>query len=99
MCEHGNTIYMPVKGRVVNIDSCIHQIVAALNAGGLLTEACCCGHGKYHGNIILSDGRFLNIYKDRHSWELAEKILSKNIEEKHGKNYIPCKDVRENLTI
>ena len=52
---------MPINGRVQCIDHCIHQIVAALNAGGIRTEASCCGHGKMKGNIILEDGRTLII--------------------------------------
>ena len=52
---------MPLNGRVQCIDHCIHQIVAALNAGGVRTTASCCGHGKMKGNILLEDGRMLTI--------------------------------------
>ena len=52
---------MPLNGRVQCIDFCIHQIVAALNAGGIRTVGSCCGHGKMKGNIILGDGRVLLI--------------------------------------
>ena len=52
---------MPINGRVQCIDHCIHQIVAALNAGGIRTEASCCGHETMKGNIILDDGRVLLI--------------------------------------
>lgn len=48
-------------GRVVCVDWCIHQIVAALNAGGIETTASCCGHGKMAGRIDLKDGRVLMI--------------------------------------
>jgi hypothetical protein len=54
-------VCMPIKGKVQSIDWCIHQIVAALNAGGIETVASCCGHGKIDGNIILADGRMLII--------------------------------------
>ena len=54
-------VCMPLGGRVQCIDFCIHQIVAALNAGGVRTIASCCGHGKMKGNIILEDGRVLLI--------------------------------------
>jgi hypothetical protein len=50
-------ICMPINGRVVCIDYCIHQIVAALNAGGVETTGSCCGHGKIDGRIDLQDGR------------------------------------------
>ena len=56
-----NQISMPINGRVRCIDRCIHQIVAALNAGGIGTVASCCGHEEMNGNIILEDGRVLII--------------------------------------
>ena len=52
-------ICMPLNGRVQCINR-IHQIVAALNAGGVPSGSCC-GHGKMNGNIILGDGRVLLI--------------------------------------
>lgn len=54
-------VYMPIGNTVYRIDSCIHDIVAALNAGGVPTRASCCGHGKQPGNILLEDGRVINI--------------------------------------
>jgi hypothetical protein len=56
-----NQACLPLKGRVVCIDWCIHHIVAALNAGGIETVASCCGHGKMDGRIDLKDGRVLVI--------------------------------------
>ena len=56
-----NQACMPLGGKVRCIDWCIHQIVAALNAGGVRTIASCCGHGKTLGNIKLEDGRVLVI--------------------------------------
>ncbi len=46
-------------------DPCIAPLVEALNNGGILTVASCCGHGKVPGNIALRDGRELVIVKDR----------------------------------
>lgn len=57
-------VKLPLGGRVVNIDTCIHPLIAALNAGGVLTKACCCGHGFHPGVIILEDGRELFIAPD-----------------------------------
>ena len=54
-------VCMPLGGKVQCIDHCIHQIVAALNAGNVRTVGSCCGHGKAHGNIMLEDGRVLII--------------------------------------
>ncbi|GAB3380900.1 hypothetical protein NCG89_00935 [Spongiibacter taiwanensis] len=58
---YANQVMMPLQGKVRCIDWCIHQIVAALNAGGVETVACCCGHGAEQGRIDLADGRILRI--------------------------------------
>ena len=67
-----NQACMPLNGRVRCIDRCIHQIVAALNAGGVETTASCCGHGELNGNIVLADGRVLivlpNTPSDMDEW-------------------------------
>lgn len=54
-------VCMPLNGKVRCIDKCIHHIVAALNAGGVETVACCCGHKKGPGRIDLADGRVLMV--------------------------------------
>ena len=52
-----NQIPMPIKRRVEYIDLCIADIVAALNATNIITEASCCGHNKLeYGDIRLEDG-------------------------------------------
>ena len=58
---YNGQVCMPLNGKVVCIDHCIHQIVASLNAGGVKTVACCCGHGETEGRIDLEDGRILSI--------------------------------------
>lgn len=58
---YANQACLPLNGRVICVDWCIHQIVAALNAAGVKTTACCCGHGKMQGRIDLEDGRVLLI--------------------------------------
>lgn len=58
-----NQAVMPLNGKAVCIDWCIHHIVAALNAGGVRTVACCCGHGTQDGFINLEDGRVLVVKK------------------------------------
>jgi len=54
---YAHCISMPIKGRVQDIDFCIADIVAALNAANITTDASCCGHGEWPGSIILTDGR------------------------------------------
>lgn len=63
-CDFGEykcTVPMPINGRRRDIDICIADIVAALNAANILTAASCCGHGKIQGDIRLADGRRLEI--------------------------------------
>jgi hypothetical protein len=62
-------VCMPINGRVQCIDKCIHHIVASLNAGNVRTIASCCGHNKSPGSIILEDGRWLGIFKNKKEWE------------------------------
>ena len=73
MCKWGNSIEILVKipvdlsstgeskWRFIGIDSCIADIVFALQAQGIDMRASCCGHGKTLGNITLQDGRILVI--------------------------------------
>lgn len=67
---YDNQVCMPLKGKVVCIDWCIHQIVASLNAGGVETVACCCGHEQQQGRIDLADGRIL--WVDNTNYKKAE---------------------------
>jgi hypothetical protein len=43
----------------VDIDACIADLVWALQLGGIITAASCCGHNKAPGEIVLVDGRRL----------------------------------------
>lgn len=56
---------MPINGRRQDIDYCIADIVAALNAANIPTIASCCGHLKINGNIVLEDGRELIIKRGK----------------------------------
>lgn len=58
---YANQACLPINGRVICVDWCIHHIVSALNAAGVETVASCCGHGKMDGRIDLKDGRVLTI--------------------------------------
>ncbi len=58
------SIPMPINGRRQDIDLCIADIIAALNAANILTVASCCGHGKQSGIISLADGRELMVKND-----------------------------------
>jgi len=56
---------MAIKGRRQDIDICIADLVAALNAANITTAASCCGHGHLLGNILLDDGRMITVSKIR----------------------------------
>lgn len=71
MCQHGDTVPMPSRGRVVDVDRCIAHLVAALNAGGVNTVASCCGHGHRPGRISLEDGRELFVLP---TYEAGQKL-------------------------
>lgn len=71
MCKWGTNTMVRVKipahlaaagfayRKKVAIDSCIAEIVEALQDGGIDMTASCCGHGKAKGRIDLLDGRIL----------------------------------------
>ena len=66
-CDIGSyecQIPMPIRGRRQDIDFCITDIVTALNAANIVTEASCCGHGKINATILLKDGRTIIIKPD-----------------------------------
>ena len=77
---YSEQVCMPLNGKVRCIDKCIHRIVACLNAGGVRTVACCCGHKDQHGRIDLEDGRVLVVMNkeesDKH-WQKNFKHLMK----------------------
>lgn len=54
--EYTCQIPMPLNGRRQDIDLCVAEYVAALNAANIPTIASCCGHGITEGSICLEDG-------------------------------------------
>lgn len=66
-CEFGEfkcAVPTHIRGRRQEIDICIADIVAALNAANIETTASCCGHCKKDASIMLWDGRVLTIGKE-----------------------------------
>jgi len=62
MGEYSCQVPMPIRGRRQDIDYCIADIVAALNAANITTTASCCGHGNERlARIDLEDGRIIQI--------------------------------------
>jgi hypothetical protein len=69
-CDMGTyecQVPMAINGRRCDIDLCIADIVAALNAANITTEASCCGHGQIDGSIVLEDGRELVVREFKES--------------------------------
>lgn len=62
-------IPMPILGRRRDIDYCIADIVAALNAANIATVASCCGHGQCDASVVLDDGREILIKNAVRPWE------------------------------
>jgi hypothetical protein len=60
---------MAIRGRRQDIDFCIADVVAALNAANVTTVASCCGHGKQDGSVLLEDGREIVIKNGVRPWE------------------------------
>lgn len=88
-----NQVLIPINGRVHAIDYCIHHIVAALNAGGVLTTSSCCGHGSKLGTILLADGRELLIRPYDRSY--AFDPTAYDIPQSNACNRSPCTEDSE----
>ena len=79
MCEWGNTTKIKLmklqRGSMyADVDACIAQIVQALNNAGIETIASCCGHNRINGNIVLGDGRVLEIHPDFEKWNKEQQL-------------------------
>ncbi len=73
MCEQGTTTKVSVripadlacdgraKRKLAKIDSCIADLVDALQKADIDMRGSCCGHGMVPGSIDLQDGRVLTI--------------------------------------
>jgi len=77
VCEQGDVrkVVLTDKKTWVNVDSCIVDVVTALNQGGVQTVASCCGHGHRPGNIALADGRELVVCPNYETGRVMDKML------------------------
>jgi hypothetical protein len=64
MCQWGNTRVLTIKGKSVDVDACIADLVQVLNNAGIETVASCCGHGNRPGDIALKDGWEIILARD-----------------------------------
>ena len=81
VCLWNDTVCLTIGGKSVGVDRCIAPLVQAFNLAGLPTVGSCCGHGNINASIALADGRFVEIFPDRASWEAFDALRSCNI---HG---------------
>jgi len=84
MCKEGNftlvsvpSINMQDPDRLTTwseqpIDDCLVPFVEALNAKGIYTQQCCCGHGRHKGTIQLYDGRLMFL----DNWQYIHRTTS-----------------------
>ncbi len=69
-CDFGTfecDVPMPINRRRQDVDYCVADIVAALNAANITTIGSCCGHDQVDGDITLEDGRVLKILNVKQS--------------------------------
>ena len=59
----------------VQVDRCIAPIVSALSDSGIATVACCCGHGRHRGSIILADGREMLVVPDFKTARIMDRLV------------------------
>lgn len=55
MCEHGDTVEIEII-QCIRVDRCIAEEIRWLNAQGVRTEGCCCGHGKAPATAMIAPG-------------------------------------------
>lgn len=81
MCERGDEkkVVLADGKTWASVDSCIANLIIALNEGGIQTVASCCGHGNRPGNIALADGRELVIAPNYEAGRAIDKMFA-NVE-------------------
>ena len=85
MCKKKQFKYCPSE-----IDGCMKELIEILQARGVRTVACCCGHGKYNMSIVIKQGLETNPY----NFEIvSQKVIprKRNLykKDKQGYYFIP----------
>ena len=85
---YANQAVLPLNGRTVCVDRCVHGIVAALNTGtaSTRTRASCRGHKVMPGRIDREDGRVLLIFDDPDD---AERIIRQEMDSEWAASTLP----------
>ena len=100
MCKHGTLEPVTVIRRanpfvddgahVIHVDSCIADEIQRLNHNGIITEQCCCGHGKSKPNCLIS------LESKERAEELGYRVSEYNKEQtKNGRLEIKLTKVTE----
>ena len=112
MCKYGNyqnvRVKIPAdlsstgeeKWKDVPIDSCIADIVDAIQKAGIDMRGSCCGHNRTEGAIHLQDGRVLLItdvsyLENQIRWTLS--LLAKKIENQKKVHNRETKDLMDHM--
>ena len=54
MCSKRNSRFAEIKhNKFVRVDGCLNYVISNLNAMGIKTLGCCCGHGRYPITIVV----------------------------------------------
>ena len=80
-----------LKSGDTRIDPCMKSLIKALNEHGIVTLACCCGHGKYPMTIVYKVTKGVltgNIYDFISGWGIPRKKKFYK-RDKQGHYYIP----------
>ena len=56
MCAHYAFTHLWLNGKLQVIDQCMGYLILQLNAAGIETVGCCCGHGKGYPNVTCVPG-------------------------------------------
>lgn len=57
MCVKRRSVIGHIRGKDVRLDSCLRRRIERLNQRGIVTLACCCGHGRYPTTIVVRHGK------------------------------------------
>lgn len=79
------SVPMAINGRRQDVDYCLADIIAALNAANIPTIASCCGHSKADAVISLADGREMTIKDAVRPWEVRPVSVMTRHETDGGK--------------
>lgn len=94
MCTYENQIEITIIQKI-KVDKCIAKEIQWLNARGIRTESCCCGHGKILPEAIIKPSTILKAQQLGYKPEYLPDIGLFRIELKSGEAR-NCPALKEN---